>query len=95
MNIRRVNDDDSRIDGFINEEFSSYAEQNNVNLNFNVFCFIAESDSGEILGAITGRAYYNEVLRCRYIALTNGLTTYCYEYDGTKYSPCESFPCAK
>ena len=61
MNIRRVNDDDSRIDGFINEEFSSYAEQNNVNLNFSVFCFIAESDSGEILGAITGRAYYNEV----------------------------------
>jgi hypothetical protein len=38
---------------------------------------------------------YNSVLRCRYIALTNGLTTYCYEYDGTKYSPCESFPCAK
>ena len=38
---------------------------------------------------------YNSVLRCRYIALTNGLMTYCYEYDGTKYSPCESFPCAK
>ena len=61
MNIKRVNEDDSRIGGFINEEFSSYAEQNNIDLNFNKFCFIAESDSGEILGAITGRAYYNEV----------------------------------
>ena len=61
MNIKRVNEYDSRIGGFINEEFSSYAEQNNVDLNFNEFCFIIESDSGEILGAITGHAYYNEV----------------------------------
>ncbi len=61
MNIKRVNEEDSRIDNFINEEFSAYGEQNNVDLNFNEFCFIAESDVGEILGAITGRAYYNEV----------------------------------
>lgn len=61
MNIKRVNEEDSRIDNFINEEFSAYGEQNNVDLNFNEFCFIAESDDGEILGAIIGRAYYNEV----------------------------------
>ena len=30
-------------------------------MNYNEFCFIAESDDGEILGVITGRAYYNEV----------------------------------
>ena len=61
MNIKRVNKEDSRIGNFINEEFSSYAEQKNVDLNFNEFCFIAESDDGEIAGAITGRACYNEV----------------------------------
>ncbi|MBO5830612.1 MAG: type I restriction enzyme HsdR N-terminal domain-containing protein [Alistipes sp.] len=38
---------------------------------------------------------YNSVLGCRYIALTNGLTTYCYEHDGEKYSPIKSFPHAK
>ncbi len=64
MNIKRVNEEDSRIDNFINEEFSAYGEQNNVDLNFNEFCFISESDDGEILGAITGRAYYNEVHIC-------------------------------
>ncbi|MCD7859932.1 MAG: GNAT family N-acetyltransferase [Firmicutes bacterium] len=61
MNIKRVNEEDSRIGNFINEEFSAYGEQNNVNLNFNEFCFIAESDDGEIVGVITGHAYYNEV----------------------------------
>ena len=29
-------------------------------LNFEEYCFVAEED-GEIVGAITGRAYYNEV----------------------------------
>ncbi len=61
MNIKRVNEEDSRIGSFINEEFSSYAVQNKVDLNFNEFCFIAENDDGEIVGVITGRAYYNEV----------------------------------
>ena len=61
MNIKRINEEDSRIGSFINEEFLSYAEHNNVDLNYNEFCFIAESDDGEILGVITGRAYYNEV----------------------------------
>ncbi|MCD7731423.1 MAG: GNAT family N-acetyltransferase [Oscillospiraceae bacterium] len=61
MNIKCVNEEDSRIGNFINEEFSAYGEQNNVDLNFNEFCFIAESDDGEIIGVITGHAYYNEV----------------------------------
>ena len=30
-------------------------------LNFEDFCFIAEDEHKNILGAITGRAYYNEV----------------------------------
>lgn len=61
MNIKRINNEDNRIGNFINEEFLSYAEQNNVDLNYNEFCFIAESDDGEIVSVITGRAYYNEV----------------------------------
>ena len=61
MIIRRINEEDSRIGSFLNEEFSSYAERNHVDLNYNEFCFTAESDDGELLGVITGRAYYNEV----------------------------------
>ena len=61
MNIKRMIEEDNRIGNFINEEFLSYAEHNNVDSNYNEFCFIAESDNGEILGVITGRAYYNEV----------------------------------
>ena len=61
MTIKRVNEADSRIGSFLNEEFSSYAELNNVELNYDDFCFTAESDDGVILGAVTGRAYYNEV----------------------------------
>ena len=38
---------------------------------------------------------FNSVLGCRYIALTNGIATYCYEHDGEKYSPIKSFPHAK
>ena len=45
---------------FINKEFSAYGEQNGVVLNYDEFCFAAEED-GNILGVITGRAYYNEV----------------------------------
>ena len=47
MNIKRMIEEDNRIGNFINGEFLSYAEQNNVDLNYNEFCFIAESDDGE------------------------------------------------
>ena len=50
MNIKRMIEEDNRIGNFINGEFLSYAEQNNVDLNYNEFCFIAESDDGEIVG---------------------------------------------
>ncbi len=38
---------------------------------------------------------YNSILRCRYVAMTNGITTYCYEHDGDRYTPINSFPHAK
>ena len=52
--------DDARISDFINEEFSDYATDCEVALNYEEFCYAAEED-GKILGVITGRAYYNEV----------------------------------
>ena len=59
MEIRRVSEDD-RIGEFINTEFSDYAMDCDVALNFEEFCFTAEED-GKIAGIITGHAYYNEV----------------------------------
>ena len=61
MIIRKVNEEDSRIGDFINEEFSAYGEQNEVALNYEDYCFVAEDDNGDIMGVKTGRAYYNEV----------------------------------
>ena len=60
MIIRRINDDDDRIDDFIHEGFTAYGEQCGVELNYDEFCFAAE-DEGKIIGVITGHAYYNEV----------------------------------
>jgi hypothetical protein len=36
---------------------------------------------------------YNSILKCRYVVITNGLTTYCYAHneDGS-YSPINHFP---
>ena len=59
MEIRRITEDD-RTGDFINIEFSDYATDCDVELNFEEFCFAAEDD-GKIAGVITGRAYYNEV----------------------------------
>ena len=58
--IRRVEEDDPKIGEFINKEFTEYATKNEVALGYDEFCFVEEED-GKILGAITGRAYYNEV----------------------------------
>ena len=62
MKIIKVNleEDTERIDDFINEAFTDYATENKVALNFEEYCFIAEDD-GNVIGSITGRAYYNEV----------------------------------
>ncbi len=35
---------------------------------------------------------YNSVLGCRYIVMTNGLETYCYEHDGEHYRPIKALP---
>ncbi|WP_051689102.1 GNAT family N-acetyltransferase [Butyrivibrio sp. AE2032] len=60
MIIKRLDETDSRTGDFIGEEFALYGEQSGVELNYEEFCFTAEED-GELMGAITGRAYYNEV----------------------------------
>ena len=59
MIIKQVSETD-RINEFINLEFSNYASDCDVTLNFEKFCFAAEDD-GKIAGVIIGRAYYNEV----------------------------------
>ena len=59
MEIKRLSETE-KIDEFINKEFTDYAIDRNVALNFEEFCFVAEDD-GKIAGVITGRAYYNEV----------------------------------
>ena len=59
--IRRIDEDDPKIWEFINREFTGYAQQNGIELNFDEFCFIEEDDAGSVIGAITGHAYYNEV----------------------------------
>ena len=61
MIIKRVGEADDRIGDFIHKEFVQYGEQNDVVLNYDEFCFVAEDDDGKITGVITGRAYYNEV----------------------------------
>ena len=60
IQVKRVDEIDDRIGEFINREFTVFAEESGVVLNFDEFCFVAE-DNGQLLGAITGRAYYNEV----------------------------------
>lgn len=60
MEIKRFDEINDTIGEFINGEFSSYAIQKDVTLNYDEFCFIAmENDT--ILGVIKGRALYNEV----------------------------------
>ena len=59
--VKRVSCVNETIGDFIHNEFTQYGEQNDVVLNYDEFCFTAESDDGEIIGVITGRAYYNEV----------------------------------
>ena len=59
--VKRVTEVDETIGDFIHNGFTRYGEQNDVALNYDEFCFVAESSDGTIIGAITGWAYYNEV----------------------------------
>ena len=61
MIIRRTDEIDDRIGEFINKAFTGYAISREVELNFDEYCIVAENDDGQVIGAITGRAYYNEV----------------------------------
>ena len=61
MTIKRISETDDRAGKFINEAFTDYAIKSKVALNFEEYCFAAENDEGDIIGVITGRAYYNEV----------------------------------
>ena len=61
MTIERTSIDNSEVGEFINRAFTDYAEKKDVSLNFEEYCFAAESEDGRIIGVITGRAYYNEV----------------------------------
>ena len=61
VTIKRADEINSDIDDFINREFSDYARFNKVDLNYEDFCFTACNENNEIIGVITGRAYYNEV----------------------------------
>lgn len=60
MIIKKIDEVNEEVDSFINESFLDYATRNEVNLNFEEYCFIA-MDEGKVIGSITGRAYYNEV----------------------------------
>jgi ribosomal protein S18 acetylase RimI-like enzyme len=59
MEIKRVTETDT-IDKFTDIEFSDYATDCDVALNYEEFCFVAE-DGGIIAGVVIGRAYYNEI----------------------------------
>ena len=59
--IRRICEEENETGEFLSEEFARYGLQNGVALNYDEFCFAAETETGEIAGVITGRAYYNEV----------------------------------
>ena len=61
MNIRRIDEIDDRTGEFINKAITDYAISRAVELNFDEYCIVAENDDGQVIGAITGRAYYNEV----------------------------------
>ncbi len=61
LTIRRLEAETDETGNFIHREFVRYGEQHHVTLNYDEFCFAAESGSGEMAGVITGRAYYNEV----------------------------------
>ena len=59
--IKRGSTGNGVVGAFIHEGFTQYGIQNEVSLNFSEFCFVAENRDGNMIGAISGRAYYNEV----------------------------------
>ena len=60
MIIKKIDETNEKVGEFISKAFTDYSIKCCVELNFEEYCFVAEED-GKIVGAITGRAYYNEV----------------------------------
>ncbi len=61
MKVIKKGEAEDKVGDFIDAAFSEYARANHVALNYEDYWFVAEDDAGEIIGTITGRAYYNEV----------------------------------
>ena len=61
IQVKRVDEINDSIGECINREFTVFGQESGVELNYDEFCFAAEDDEGQLLGVITGRAYYNEV----------------------------------
>ncbi len=61
MNIIKKSKPEEKVGDFINAAFADYAVANHIDLNYEEYWFAAEDDAGEIIGTITGNAYYNEV----------------------------------
>lgn len=60
MIIKKVENLDAVLEGMIGTQFSQYAAQHQLSVNYTPFNFVAEEDE-EVIGLITGYAYYNEV----------------------------------
>ena len=61
MKIIKKSEPEEQVGNFINEAFIDYAKSSELDLNYEEYWFVAEDTNGNIIGSITGRAYYNEV----------------------------------
>ena len=61
MKIIKKSEPEKQVGDFINEAFIDYAKSSDVDLNYEEYWFVAEDTDGNIIGSITGSAYYNEV----------------------------------
>ena len=60
MTIEKVTDIDEKIGTVLDLEFENYAKKNCIECNYEDLFFLAK-EGEEVLGVITGRAYYKEV----------------------------------
>jgi len=60
MTIENVVQVDEKIGMILDLEFENYAAKNNIDCNYEQFAFLAK-EGEEVLGVITGNAYYKEV----------------------------------
>ena len=65
LTIRRLEAETDETGNFIHREFVRYGEQHHVTLNYDEFCFAAESGSGDL---IVGEAYRRSGLGSRLVA---------------------------